>query len=230
MISVVIPAYNEEKYIIPCLKSIKEQDFDGKYEIIVVDNASTDRTGEMAGEYANIVIYEKQKGVAIARDSGWRRASGEIIAFTDADTVVSENWLSEIKKGFDDNVIAIYGPVFLIDGGPVKKWMAKYLLTLFLVLNDLIGRPHFIGSNFAVRKRSMQEIKGFDTSLKSAEDVDLSLRLKNVGKIAFTHKLVVYASSRKFKLGWINFLKHHTINYLSIFIKGKSTQEMDDVR
>lgn len=231
MISVVIPAYNEEKYITPCLKSVKEQDFDGKYEIIVVDNASTDRTGEIAREYADIVIYEKQKGVAMARESGWKKAAGEIIAFTDADTMVSGNWLSEIKKGFEDrDVIAIYGPVFLIDGGPIKKWMAKYMLTWFLVFNDLIRHPNFIGSNFAVRRRSMQEIGGFDTSLKSAEDIDLALRFKSVGKIVFTHKLVVYASSRRFKVGWISFLKHHTINYLSMFIKGKTERDMEDIR
>jgi glycosyltransferase involved in cell wall biosynthesis len=232
MISVVIPAYNEEKYIAHTLKSIKEQDFDGEYEIVVVDNASTDRTGEIAKEYADVVVYEKQKGVGIARDCGWRAASGEIIAYTDADSMVSKNWLSEIKKGFEDeNVIAIYGPVFLVDGGATKKWMAKYLLTLFLVFNHIIRHYNIIGSNFAVRKKSMQEIDGFDTRLKTGEDIELALRLKRIGgKIVFTRKLIVYVSARRFRAGWISFLKYHTRNYLNMLIKGKTSLDMEDIR
>lgn len=231
MISVVIPAYNEEKYIMPCLKSIKKQDFKGNYEIIVVNNASTDRTGEIAKKYADIVIYEKQKGVGKARESGWRKASGEIIAFTDADSIASKEWLSKIKKGFDNKeVIAIYGPVFLNDGSQIKKWMAKYLLTFFLIINNVIRRHNFIGSNFAVRKKSMQEIGGFNTSLKTAEDVDLAWRLKKAGKIVFNRKLTVSVSSRRFKGGWINFLKLHTMNYLSMLINGKTMRDMDDIR
>lgn len=83
--SIVVPARNEEKLLAQCLKSLLEQDYVGDYEIIVVDNASTDRTAEIASGFGVKVVYEANVGTGPARQCGLLEARGEIIAFTDAD-------------------------------------------------------------------------------------------------------------------------------------------------
>ncbi|MCL5795331.1 MAG: glycosyltransferase, partial [Patescibacteria group bacterium] len=81
-ISVVIPAHNEEALLALCLKSILSQKFAGTYEIILIDNDSTDKTGQIARQFPIKVIREPKKGIAYARERGFREAKGEIIAST----------------------------------------------------------------------------------------------------------------------------------------------------
>ena len=93
-ISVVIPAHNEEKYIEKCLLSLENQSIPRKdYEIIVVNDSSTDKTKSVAKKYADRVIDVHARIVGKARDVGFKKASGWIIASTDADTIVPRNWL-----------------------------------------------------------------------------------------------------------------------------------------
>src|SRR5690348_7890348 len=101
MISVVIPAYNEEDYIENCLKSLMRQEVMPD-EIIVVNNNSTDRTEEIVKKYPVILITEKKKGTIAARNAGFDMAKGNIIVRTDADTVVPTNWIKKIKEDFQD--------------------------------------------------------------------------------------------------------------------------------
>jgi len=113
IISVVIPAYNEEKYIGDCLNSLKNQDFDGEYEIIVVDNNSTDNTRIIAEKSGVRVLFEPQRGVCAARQKGAKAAEGEIIVSTDADCVFAKNWLNNIYRALneDKKIVAITGPI-----------------------------------------------------------------------------------------------------------------------
>src|SRR3989344_2814273 len=99
-ISVVIPAYNEEKYIAKTLKSLINQDFPRElFEIIVVNNGSTDKTHQVAEKFGvKVIRYNKVQGVSAARDVGSRIAEGEIIAGTDAYTVVPRHWLKTIEN------------------------------------------------------------------------------------------------------------------------------------
>ena len=98
-ISVVIPAHNEEKYIGKCLNSIRKQTFKD-YELIVVDNNSTDDTSKIAARYGARVIKETKQGITPARERGFKEAKAEIIARTDADAIVSPNWLKTINHTF----------------------------------------------------------------------------------------------------------------------------------
>src|SRR3990172_8793490 len=94
-ISVIVPAFNEEKYIVSCLQALKQQDFPSeKYEIIVVNNLSTDKTRETAESMGVVVVdFSQNKGVGPARQEGVSKASGQILAFTDADTKPETTWL-----------------------------------------------------------------------------------------------------------------------------------------
>jgi glycosyltransferase involved in cell wall biosynthesis len=85
-VSVVIPAYNEERYLFDCLESIRKQDYPGVYEVTVVDDASTDDTARIALDWGATVVHESRRSPACARQKGAEVASGDIIAFIDADT------------------------------------------------------------------------------------------------------------------------------------------------
>ena len=96
MISVIIPAYNEESYIEPTLKSLQNQTFKD-FETIVVCNGCTDKTAEIAGKYTD-KVYETEKGVIKAKNFGAKKAKNEILVFLDADTSPSPKVLEEISK------------------------------------------------------------------------------------------------------------------------------------
>src|SRR4029450_13839495 len=92
--SVIVPAYNEAAYLGRALHSLQHQDYDGKYEIIVVDNNSTDDTAAVAARYGVRVVSEAEQGVCAARQRGADCARGAIIVSTDADTTQPEDWLA----------------------------------------------------------------------------------------------------------------------------------------
>ncbi len=98
--SIVVPAYNEAGYLGCSLTSLQHQDFAGPYEIIVVDNNSTDDTAAVAASYGVRVVHEPEQGVCAARQRGADVAIGEIIVSVDADTVYPPDWLSTIDARF----------------------------------------------------------------------------------------------------------------------------------
>lgn len=228
-VSVVVPAHNEEALLEKCLLSLQHQNYED-YEVIVVDNASTDKTASIAEEHADAVLYEGRKGVAFARQRGFNAAKGEIIASTDADTIAEEHWLYEIAKAFKKEVAGVFGPVYLFDGSKLDRWLAKYGFTFFLRANHFLGFPNFSGPNFAVRKKAFKMVGGFDLSIRSAEDVDLALRLKKAGKICFNPRMKVYTSARRLTAGRWKFLRHHTMNYFSMLLNGRTERGFEDIR
>ena len=131
--SVVIPAYNEEQYLGHCLAALARQTCPAdRFEVIVVDNGSTDATAEIARRYGGVrVIAEPRKGVAHARQAGFATARGAIIASTDADTVVPPFWVERIMEHFraDPALGAVYGPVHWPDGRPMEQLLVRYPVT-----------------------------------------------------------------------------------------------------
>src|SRR5512139_3857761 len=101
MISVVVPSYNEEKNIAACLESLSNQTIArDEYEIIVVDGNSKDRTREIAAQYADLVFIQTSRKVGGARNDGAQKAKGEILATTDADSIIPRDWLEVIRDDF----------------------------------------------------------------------------------------------------------------------------------
>lgn len=233
-ISVVVPAHNEEKYIRNCLDSLWNQSLDrSRYEIIVVDNACTDRTPYIAEGMGARVIHQPQKGVAIARQTGFMAAEGEIIASSDADSVVAPDWLEVISDFFLNNpeFIGITGSIRLLGGKKLDQIVARYGSSAFLKVNIALGKSHFAGVNFAVTKGAFLKVGGFDLSQKSAEDFILSLKLKGIGKIAFCPEMITYTSARRIeKRGRIEFIKHTLNNYIRVGWLRKSALEFKDIR
>ena len=153
-ITVVIPAYNEEQFLPKCLDSLQNQTFKD-FEIIVVDNNSTDKTAEIAKKYQATVINESKQGIAYARDCGFKKARASIIARTDADTITPPYWLQVIWDEFKNNpdIIGLTGPSTSFDGGKFINFIHKYLVTWWIEFGKiLMGHYQLNGPNFAIKK------------------------------------------------------------------------------
>jgi|GEM_PF-1126060 glycosyltransferase involved in cell wall biosynthesis len=204
-ISVVIPAFNEAKFIRRTLGSLAKQTY-RNFELIVVDNASTDDTAKIAAELGAKVILESIRGVAAARQAGFAAARGEIIATTDADTLLPKNWLKQIVSKFEsDPDLAGFGGLYRLHSGSLSAKLAfPDIAYLFWLLDRGVrGGWSLAGANMAVRKTAFEKVGGFNTSLKIMEDCDLSQRLRQTGKVLFDRNFLVSTSGRRYRKGLI---------------------------
>lgn len=178
-VSVVIPAYNEEKYIDACLSALSGQTMK-PFEVIVVDNNSTDNTQRVLSGHSSVaVISEHTQGVTAARTAGFNAARGDIIARIDADTVVAPTWLERVCVELaDERVAAVTGPVDFYD---VKGsfFLRKLLSNFYFRLNKhLCGVHPLFGSNMAIRRQSwVKARKKVNPSDAIWEDLDLAIAL-----------------------------------------------------
>ena len=196
MISVIIPTYNEEKYVRSCLDNLKKCKTKN-YEIIIVDAKSTDKTIDICREYTDkILIEEKKEGFAIARNKGADIAKGEIVAFLDADSVPKEGWLNNIEKHLKDDTVAVCGPVeyninWLDYGAKIyihANNLSKILFNICLIY----------GNNSAWKKKVFLEVGGFRDVI--GEDFDFCLRARKYAKkINTIPDMKVRLSTRRFE-------------------------------
>jgi len=202
-ISVVIPAYNEARVIERALASLAGQDYTN-FEVIVVDNNSQDNTAALAEEYGATLIREPRQGVAYARNAGFRAARGEIVATTDADTILPPQWLSRIAKKFHNNpgLVAYGGLYYLHSGSRWARWFFPHGAYVLWKIDKFINRGWSLsGANMAVRRHAFASVNGFNTELNIGEDADLAQRLKSLGSVVFDKNLLVSTSGRRFRHG-----------------------------
>jgi len=199
MISIVIPARNEEKLLPDSLRSLKDQDYQGEYEIILADNGSTDATAAIAGEFGvRVVDCHEIKSVFYARQIGADAARGDIIAQADADTIYPRNWLRQIAEKFASNphVVAITGRFIYRD----SPWWAKYEYSLRNIGNWItvpFGKPAVIsGATLAFRRSAFLSVNGYRGLVYAADQVGICQRLSKVGKVIYDNNLSVMTSSR----------------------------------
>lgn len=200
-LSVVITAYNEEKNLPQCLTAVTHQSISKEeYEIVVVDNNSTDKTADIAKGFGARVIKEQKQGYVYALSKGMNEAKGEIVAVTDSDTIVPKNWLETINKAFENSaVVAVTGIAQVETKNTIMNTLYEKLYELFLRFNFLIGKPHLTGFNFAVRKKAFQQVGGMDEKFAMSPDVDLGLRMSKVGKVVFISKMRSLTSIRRWQ-------------------------------
>ncbi|KAF0144497.1 MAG: hypothetical protein FD156_1801 [Nitrospirae bacterium] len=198
MVSVVIPAYNAEKTIAACLTSLMKQDYPGDYEVIVVDDGSSDSTPNIVSGYERVrLIKQENAGPAAARNKGAAAAKGEIILFTDSDCVPEGNWIKEMVNPFKDNrdVVGVKGRYKTKQ----KETTARFVQFEYEDKYRYMQKDKyidFIDTYSAGFKREIfLEMRGYDTEfpVACAEDVELSFRLSKKGyKMIFNPNAVVY--------------------------------------
>lgn len=199
LISVIVPAWNEEKYLKTLLPRLTNQDY-LNYEIIVIDNNSNDNTSQVAKSYGVKVYSEIRQGISYARSKGFEKARGEIIIRTDADTFPERGWVTNYYEEFQKypGAVAISGSSEFYDGGSVLKFISRifFLLTIYLT-RVVMGHFPLNGPNFAVRKKVAEKVSPHTNDSIIHEDMDLACHLSVYGKVIFNPNLVVKTSSRR---------------------------------
>lgn len=220
MISVVIPFYNEADEILSCLEAFARQTYEGQFELILVDNGSTDDSVAQVKSFSQAhpalaarLVHEARRGVAAASQAGFGAARYTVIARTDADTIVDPGWLEAIACHFQDGqVAALCGHVGFREPTPLQRWLfLESLIEFHQRLHLRLRKPHFWGFNFAVRQEIFHRAGGFNTKLRLAEDLDLGLRIQRVlrpgERIVYAPEMRVYSSSRRYglKRSWLRY-------------------------
>lgn len=204
LISVIIPAFNEEGYLGETLASLNRakaylQGARGlQVEIIVVDNDSDDSTADVARALGATVARETQHNVAKVRNTGARLSNGDVLVFVDADTIVPDKLLSRIVEAMSD--ATCFGGAVDTDYRPIKRTVKVYL-QFWRILGKLTGIAQ--GATQFCRRDLFLALNGYDETLFVGEDVDFYWRLKRIakqqnGSVVFIEDLRVVPSTRRF--------------------------------
>lgn len=234
-ISLVIPAYNEEKYIGACLENACKNNH-GFHEIIVVNNASTDKTEEIVKNFPEVrLVREPSKGLTKARQRGFLEAKGDVIAYIDADTKMPAGWAEKVSIAFEKNpkIVCVSGPYIYYDLSYFGK-LAVWLYWLLLAYPAYLAATYMvIGGNFATKKNALEKIGGFDKNISFyGEDTNIARRLSKVGKVKFMQNLYMYTSARRLKGEGTGIIAvRYALNFLSeAIIRKPITSEYKDIR
>jgi glycosyltransferase involved in cell wall biosynthesis len=232
ILSIVIPARNEEHYIGQCLASIFKVIGDTKdIEVIVVDNGSTDRTQAVVKEqFPQVkIVFEPKPGTSQARESGFRASTGKLVAFLDSDTILPGNWISNVESEFRKHpkVVCLSGPYIYYDlpaGINILVRVYYFLMRGVYVLSRFVFHMAsvVIAGNYVVRREALEAIGGHDVSITFfGDDTDIAKRMSKVGQVKFSFGFTVYSSGRRFAAeGLVQTATRYALNYFWIVIFG----------
>jgi cellulose synthase/poly-beta-1,6-N-acetylglucosamine synthase-like glycosyltransferase len=240
-LSIVIPAYNEQKNIDECLACV-EREIQGSsdIEVIVVNNASTDSTRERVLAHPGVhLVDEPQKGIVHARAAGYAKSSGMLIANIDADSRMPKGWITRVRHEFmDESLMALSGPYIYYDAPFHIRFFTRIFYIVGYTLNVfnryVFGNASMLqGGNYVLRRTALEKIGGYDTSIEFyGEDSDIGRRVSQIGKVKWTFSFPMETSGRRLmkegliRSGWV-----YAVNHLSVtFRKKPATQTYTDVR
>jgi len=215
-ISIIICTYNRDDFIVKCLDGVKKQTcLKDKYEIVLVNNNSTDSTDKLCLDFKNSnpelnfnYFVEMKQGLSAARNRGIREAKSQLLAFIDDDAIVCPDYVEEIIRFFDNNedADALGGKILPLYESERPKWMSKFLEPLMSVINlgnadkEFPKNKYPIGANMIVRNSIISKVGDFNENLGrtgknmlGGEEKDLFNRIRLVGgKIWYSPKPWVY--------------------------------------
>lgn len=218
MITVIVPAYNEEKLIYRCLESLIQQD-PLPDEILVVDNGSTDATAAIVQNFIDLysdakirLIHEPTKGCHHARETGWRAAKGDVIVHVDADEIFPPGWMKRIHTFLRDNPdVDAFGGTIRFEHAPFIVWTTQVLYNLiyprFTTLTE--GFPYMCGGMTVCKRKVFEALDGYknkpddqlDDYYLSSQAFHKGFKLKYVPQIYALHSIRRYEAAGL--IGWL---------------------------
>ena len=201
--SIIIPARNEEAYLAKTLKSIENQDYPD-YETIVIVNACTDNTHQIAQKYADKTILTKKPGVSHARNLGAQKANGATLIFLDADTTLGPNLLNQIKSKFNQKYSV--GTVKVKPNAP--KLIYRSMMAFKNLTNLFKAYPWTAGLIYCRKSDFIQ----FDEKLNIKETIYFVRKMLKKGQFQFLNQTHVTTSMRRYE-------KWGSLKLVSFFIK-----------
>lgn len=229
-ISFVIPCYNEEGNILQCIHAIEEDAnsiWGLEYDIIVVDNNSTDKTSAIAHAAGVKVVHEPKKGVVHARQAGYKESKYKYIANIDADTQIPKGWVKAALHELEPNgkIQAVTGPLRFYDAGRIVNSISRIFYTLARLSHNTLG--HSIqGGNCMIRRSAIDAIGGYDTKFEFyGEDTRTAKLIQThfgMGSIKMVPEMWQWTSARRLKnQGYLNTTWTYVINYVSTTLRNK---------
>lgn len=204
-VSVVVPVYNGARTIADCVDSVLQASWPrSDLELLLVDNNSTDATGEVLSRYRDraILLQEPTQGPAAARNRGLASATGDVIAFTDADCVVHPDWIREVVAPLGDPSVGIVGGTILARRpcNAIEQFGERIHDHRMAI--EVYTPPYAITMNWASRRAVLAEVGFFDEKLLRCEDCDLAWRIVQAGyHIVHAPSAVIYHRNEKTLLG-----------------------------
>jgi len=194
LISLVIPAFNEEKFIRKTIESVVRSGalYPGPIEIIVVDNNSTDATARIARKSGARVVFESKNQIARARNAGAKAAQGKFLVFLDADTPIEGDILNKVARHLSTGAVIGGGAWVVPDSG----WFGRLVFELINI--SLSFRNITIGPFMYCLREDFEKVGGFDEAYYAAEEFSLAKRMKKEGKCQNKKwKIIKYSKSHK---------------------------------
>jgi glycosyltransferase involved in cell wall biosynthesis len=238
MVSVVIPAYNEEKLLPACLDSLAAQKTSKKFEVLVVDNNSTDGTAKIAKSYTDKIpnlkiLFEEKKGRGQARYTGFAQASGDIILSCDADAIVAPNWVEEMTLPFRGNpkLAATTSSCKINDGSLLTNAVFNIIQPAAMHYYRIFHGHYWLnGFSFGIKKNTYRRSGEFNPNLKALEDFDLALRVRKEGDIQYISAAKVIFSGRRFQKNFLQGLISYIKAFFTYRMLKKDDIDLEDLR
>ena len=185
-ISVVVPVYNSEQYLPKVIESLQDQDYPAdQYELIFVDNGSQDRSLDILGAASGIrVLQEAQPGPYAARNTAFREARGEIVAFTDSDCYPVKGWLSFIDRAMTEkNALVVLGPRVPVDASKSLRLLCQYENTKTQMVYDAEKGDLYYGytNNMAIHRKALERIGPFIQRQRGSDTIFVRQLVEEVG-------------------------------------------------
>lgn len=245
-VSVLIPAYNEEKYILSALDALVNQRYPN-LEIIVADNASTDSTSFLVKKFIQDLgkaiqvrlIHEKKQGTNYARECARQAASGDIIAQLDADCIPPPGWIAQGVSALcnNKNIVAVTGPYdyydatfFVRTSTLITQKIIYPLVNSFVQLSSHAAL--LIGGNAFIHAPILERAGGYNTAFTFyGDDAELGKRLSRQGYVSYMPNLTVPSSSRRYKAdGFWKVNKKYRSSFWKLVMNHDSLQHTTETR
>ena len=224
-VSVVVPVRNAERTLTDCIRSLLRLEYPpSRQEILIVDNGSTDASARLIRDFPVIYLSEPRRGPSHARNAGIQRSQGDIVAFTDADCIVTSRWLRALIAAFEEKDIdAAAGEILPF---PPHTWAEYYMARRrprWQAPALAAPNPYMVTANVAFRRKAFERIGLFDPRFRTGQDQDFSWRFFRAGLACrYAPTAVVFHRHRsttwqffKQQLGWghgsVLLRRHHRL-------------------